>query len=229
MPAKFVLFAQGRTGSKLLGDLLRTHPEVFFGDEILAAPVRSTRLTTDLLRWRHARHVVGFHVKIYQLTAEQGVSNPGVWLTSMHDRGWKVVTLRRTNLLRHVLSNMTADASGQFHDESGSVPPVRLHVEPEHLVSWIEKRQQVGRDEDAALAGVPHLALSYERDLQDASVWDATCARVFAELGLSPATVATKYRRTNSGQLADIVSNLDEIKSALNGTEYAHFLDDPSP
>ena len=44
MPAKFILFAQGRTGSTLLGDLLRSHADVYFGDEILSTEVTSPRL-----------------------------------------------------------------------------------------------------------------------------------------------------------------------------------------
>jgi hypothetical protein len=226
MPGKFVLFAQGRTGSTLLGDLLGSHPDVLFANEILSSPVRSTRLRTDWLRWRHARHVVGFHVKIYQLTDSQGIADPGAWLRRLHSRGWQVITLRRDNLLRHVLSNITAEAANRYDDRSGAPAPVRLHVDPEHLLYWMGKREQVGLDEQRALVGVPHLGLTYETDLQDPADWAATTARVFAALGLASTPVSSTLSRLNSGGLADILENLDEIKSALTGTRYERFLTD---
>lgn len=225
MRAKFILFAQGRTGSTLLGDLLRSNSEVFFGDEILATRVASPRLRVEAMRWRHARHAAGFHVKIYQLTEEQGVSDVGAWLRGMHQSGWRMVALRRENLLRHVLSNMTAIATDSYHDRSGAGDAVKLHVEPDHLIHWMTRRQQVGVDEAAALAGVPHLALTYERDLQDSATWAATTSRLFAHLDLPAVDVATNLRRTNVGALSDLITNYAEIKSALTGTEFAQYLD----
>jgi hypothetical protein len=225
MPRKFVLFAQGRTGSTLLGDLLGAHPDVFFAHEILEQPVRSPRLKTAWLRGRHARHAVGFHVKIYQLTGAQGIADPGAWLRGMSSRGWRVVALRRHNLLRHVLSNMTAQAADRYDDRSGAPAPVRLHVDADHLLHWMGKREQVGLDEDRALVGVPHLALTYETDLADAAAWPATTARVFADLGLEPLPVTSTLSRLNPGPLADLIENVDEINRALAGTRFEQFLD----
>jgi hypothetical protein len=225
MPGKFVLFAQGRTGSTLLGELLGSHPDVFFANEIFQVRVRSTRLHAAWLPARHARHVVGFHVKIYQLTDLQRVADPGAWLRGIHGRGWQVIALRRTNLLRHVLSNMTAMAADRYSDRSGATAAAKLHVDPDHLIEWMGKRKQVGLDEEHALDGVPHLALTYEDDLQDPATWAATTARAFAHLGLSAVPVATNLRRQNTGSLADLIANVDEVKSVLTGTEYAPFLD----
>jgi hypothetical protein len=225
LPGKFVLFAQGRTGSTLLGDLLGDHPEVFFGHEIFQQPVRSTRWELAWLQGRHARHVVGFHVKIYQLTDVQGVADAGAWLRRLHRRGWQVIALRRENLLRHVLSNMTALAADRYSDRSGQPGPGKLHVDPDHLVHWMGVREQVGRAEERALEGIPHLALTYEHDLQDPGVWDTTSARAFEYLGLSAVPVSTNLRRQNVGGLPDLIENLAEVEGALHGTAYAKFLD----
>lgn len=229
MRSKFVLFAQGRTGSTLLGDLLRSHPDVYFGEEALGSRVVSTRLVIERMRWRHARHAVGFHVKIYQLTDDQGIADPGAWLRGLHRHGWRVITLRRDNVLRHVLSNMTAHAANRYEDREGTGGNGAMHVEPSELIHWMNVRQQVGQDEAAALDGIPHLALSYEADLADAPCWPATMQRVFAHLDLDAVPVATNLHRQNPGALADVIANYGEVKSALTGTEFAHFLDDPSP
>jgi LPS sulfotransferase NodH len=226
MRAKFVLFAQGRTGSTLLGDLLRSHPEVYFADEILAEPVRSTRYVAERMRWRHARHAVGFHVKIYQLSDVQGVTDAGSWLQGMHRHGWRLITLRRQNLLRQVLSNMTAQLTNRYEDRSGDGEFVRVrpHINPDELLHWMGLRAAAGRDEAAALDGVPHLALSYEQDLQDASTWESTMKRVFGHLDLAPVPVVTNLRRQNEGELPSLIANYDEVKRAVTETEYARYL-----
>jgi LPS sulfotransferase NodH len=227
MRAKFVVFAQGRTGSTLLGDLLRSHPEIYFADELLAAPVRSPRFTAARTRWRHARHAVGFHVKIYQLSDVHGISDAGGWLRRMHRHGWRVVALRRENLLRQVLSNMTAQLTNRYEDRSGEGEFVRVrpHVDPDELLHWIGVRAAVGADEAAALDGVPHLSLTYERDLQDSAKWPATSDRVFGYLDLASVTVATNLRRQNDQELSSLIANYEEVCRAVGATEYAKFLD----
>jgi LPS sulfotransferase NodH len=225
MSAKFVLFAQGRTGSTLLGELLGSHPDVYFADEILAEPVASVdRALADLARG-HSQDVVGFHVKIYQLTDTQGVGDVGAWLRGVVADGWRLITLRRDNLLRQVLSNLAADAAGRFHDRSGGATDVRLRVDPSVLVHWMEVREQVGAAEDAALGDLPRLSLAYERDLLDSAAWAATASHCFSYLGLSTAPVTTSLRRLNSGALADLVENVADVTSALTGTRFEQFLD----
>ena len=222
---KFVLFAQGRTGSTLLGELLASHPELFFADEILRAKVASPTLWVSGQRQRHRRRVYGFHVKIYQLSDVQGVHDAGRWLRDMHDRGWQVLALRRRNLLRHVLSNMTIEATGQVHDRSGSVGHRLLHVDPDHVLHWIGVREQVGWKEAQALDGVPHESFIYEDDLADAAVWQATANRAFGFLGMPTVPVTTSLRRRNPGNLRELIANYDELAVALRGTPYEECLD----
>src|SRR3954470_3648223 len=222
---KFVLFAQGRTGSTLFGELLASPPDVVFADEILQAKVRSTRLWVEGQQRSERAPVFGFHVKIYQLTDVQGVRDPGGWLRMMAGNGWTVLTLQRRNLLRHVLSNMTIEATRTVHDRSGHGPRATLHVDPDEVLHWIRVREQVGHDERTALAGVPHEPFTYEDDLQDAGAWQAAADRAYAGLGLSSAIVTTSLHKRNPQDLAELISNYDEVASALRGTPYEIFLD----
>jgi hypothetical protein len=217
---KFVLFAQGRTGSTLFGELLGSHPDVFFADEILRAKVLSPSLWVAGQRRRHRRRVFGFHVKIYQLSDVQGVDDAGRWLRQMDDRGWRVLTLRRRNLLRHVLSNMTIEATGQVHDRSGAAGHRQLHVDPDHVLHWMRIREQVGRDEDRALDGVAHESFVYEDDLADSAAWQGTADRAFQSLGVSSTPVAANLKRRNPMDLSDLISNYAELAAALKGTPY---------
>jgi hypothetical protein len=218
-----VLFAQGRTGSTLFGELLDSHPQVKFAHEILRAKVPSTRLWVAGERRRFPDRVYGFHVKIYQLT-EQGVSDPGRWLRRLSDDGWTVLALRRRNLLRHVLSNMTINVTGVTHDRLGR-QRTKQRVDPAELVEWIGKRDGVGRQEQEILADLPHEQFVYEDDLQDSSCWAATMTRAFTFLGLEPVPVQTTLHRRNPGRLADLIDNYDEVAEAVTHAGYAEFLD----
>jgi hypothetical protein len=102
---------------------------------------------------------------------------------------------------------------------------VRPYVNPDELLHWIGVRARVGSDEAAALDGVPHLSLTYERDLQDSATWQSTADGVFGYLDLSPVPVDTTLRRQNDGKLSTLIANYDEVKAAVSGTEYARFLD----
>lgn len=220
---KCVLFAQGRTGSTLFGELLDSHPQVTFAHEILRAKVPSTRLWVAGERRRFPDRVYGFHVKIYQLT-EQGVDDPGRWMRRLSERGWTVLALRRRNLLRHVLSNMTINATGVTHDRLGR-ERAKLVVDAPGLVEWIGKRADVGRQEQEILAEIPHEQFVYEDDLQDSSRWTETSERAFRFLGLDPVPVETTLHRRNPGPLSELIDNYDEVAAAVTAAGYANFLD----
>jgi hypothetical protein len=144
----------------------------------------------------------------------------------MHARGWLIVALRRDNLLRHVLSNMVAERRGSFVYRGTTPPPVSAFaVEPEHLIRWMRIRQQVGEQEEAALAGLPHVRLGYEHDLLDTSRHQATLDVLCEQLGLPPAEARTDVRRTVAGSIDDVISNLPAVAAALRGTEWERFLD----
>ena len=219
-----VLFAQGRTGSTLFGELLDSHPQMHFAHEILRAKVPSTRVWIAGERRRYPKSVYGFHVKIYQLTDVQGVRDPGRWLSRLAHSGWRVLFLRRRNLLRHVLSNMAINATGVTHDREGK-GPARLTVDAAGLVEWIGIREEMGRREQAALEGVPHEAFVYEDDLMDPDAWPATTARAFRALDLPETPVTTTLRRRNPGALPDLIANYDEVAAAVTAAGYARFLD----
>ena len=138
-----------------------------------------------------------------------------------------MISLRRENLLRHVLSNMTAQAANRYEERAGSANRVRIrpHVDPSELEHWMSVRANVGAREAAALDGVKHLSLSYEKDLQDPGSWRWTTQQVFAHLDLPPVEVATTLQKQNAGPLSDLIANYDEVIAALSGTEYAAYLD----
>ena len=225
--SQFVVFAQGRSGSTLLGELLGAHPRVVYEGEILHHRVRFPRLWVHGRRARHPHHCYGFQVKSYQLRDDQGVHDAGRWLQTMHRAGWQVVHLRRENVVRHALSTIVAFSTGVFHSRDGAPSGERVVVDPEELLRHTEERALEGRLEARALADVPHLLVRYETDLLRPSARQATADQVFRRLGLPPARVSVDLRRIGADRLEDKIANAGELRARFAATPWADLLERP--
>ncbi len=168
-PVRFVIFAQGRTGSTLLTSTLDRHPQITCHDEILGLPRAFPHRFIDNAARGSGAHGFGFHVKIYQLTSWQRVRDVHGWLSAVQARGWNIIYLRRENLLRHVVSNAFAEAAGAYHHFSGTSTrrPDRLTLDPERLRCGMDGRRRNLEAEQQALSGLEHLPLVYS------GIWNA--------------------------------------------------------
>lgn len=223
---RFVIFCQGRTGSSLLRSLLNNHPDVRCEGEILAEPVGDPIQFLATTAKSSTKSVFGFKVKIYQLTDTQHV-DPTDFLKALQDQAYKIIYLHRSNLLRHAISNTFAEARQSYHDRSIGPRP-SLTVDPEQLIGVMQRRQAHLDNEAVVLEGFDHLTLEYEKDLLDPAQHQPTADRVFAFLGIEPVSVETDLSRSVSGSLADRITNYEELATALEGTEFGRFLDDPA-
>lgn len=227
---RFVLFAQGRTGSSLLRSLLNAHPEIHCADEVLGprAVLFPVAHVERLARLTEAP-VWGFKVKVYQLTRHQGLADPHAFLAALAERGHRIIHLRRRNLLRQAVSNAVAVGSGRYLHAEGDEPGVvTVNLDPAETIEVMRRRLAHAAAEDAALAGLEHLDVVYEDDLLDPARHQATADRVVGYLGREPQPVATRMRRSGSPHLSDQVENWDEVAAALAGTEFEAFVDDPA-
>ena len=224
----FVIFAQGRSGSSLLVDLMRSHPDVHCDEEILDRRVLLPSAWVRAHRRRHPDSHYGFKVKPYQLTVDQRL-DPRAWLTRMHDRGWRLIRLTRRTVLRHALSNMVAEHVGRYVFRGGSAPEASpITVDVDMLLGAMAVRTEQAGLERGALAGLPYVQVTYEDDLLDARAHQATLDRISAGIGLPSANARTDVRRITGDDLRETIANYDEVASAVGGTEWAPLLDDPA-
>jgi LPS sulfotransferase NodH len=222
---KLLIFGQGRTGSTLLGDLLASHPQFHFGNELLRARTRWPAAYLEGLRAAHEDKVFCAHVKPYHLTDFQDVEDVAGWLRRMHDNGWVIAHLQRHDVVRHALSNFSRNAVGVSHFTSTDARRTpRLVVDPAELLTWVDARSQIAAWERELLAGLEHHVVVYERDLQQPEQWQPTANRLWAAVGLTPVPVMTQLRKINPQSLRDLLVNYDEVASSLEGTAYAQFL-----
>lgn len=226
-PRGVLIFAQGRSGSTLLVELLNSLPEVRCEGEILQRRVAFPAAWAEARRLRHRDRLYGFKVKPLQLLHHQNVTDMGGWLAGMHGRGWRLVHLERRNLLRQVLSNIAAERYGwQRRVDTANPGRDPLHVDPAVLTYWMGVRARWREQEHAALAGLAHETVHYEDDLSDPDRQQATLDRLAAALGVESAAGASNLRPANPGALADRIANYAEVRQALEGGPWERYLDE---
>lgn len=234
--ARFVLVANGRTGSTLLADLLRSHPAIQCEDEVL----NETRwrgmhrplgwlaraFPMPYLGWRArraTRPVYGFKLK----TGGQ-VYGLGRVLDGLHRRGWRLIHLHRRDALQQALSWSVAQASGRWQTtagQPGEPHPVTLEVEGflRDLRTCVKDRQALA----GAMRHLPHLPLVYEADLESAEQWPATTARVCAWLGVAPVPLGSRHVKTWDRPYAEVVTNHAEVMAAVARSPFGGLLASP--
>jgi len=229
---RFVIFAQGRSGSTLLVDLMNSHPEIFTFGEImqhnvvrdLRNPVRYAAGVCSLSK----SPATGFKVKVYQIENIQG-HDPKVVLTQFHEHGWKLIYLVRTNLLRHAVSDIRTEKTGEFHNvkdaEVGGKRATerRIRISPDELMKVIRFREECLAKEERALESLPHLRIEYEKDLLGPEAQRESMNRVFDFLGLPPHDAETAFRKVTSRNISDDIENFDELEAELQRTGYDRF------
>ena len=221
---RFVIFAQGRSGSTLLADLLNSHPRIYCADEIL------TWKRSDPARYAlacsvgHRGDTYGFKVKIYQLTEGQKLREPGTLLRQLHDDGWLLLHLQRRNVLRQALSSMVAAQRDVYHQQHGAVGLKPVPIDAGELLRQTADRVRFCNEEAAALTGLPYASFVYEDDLLHPEAHQATASRAFAYLGLEDVPVRTELRKIADRSLDDLVANAAEVRAAVEDSPYADLL-----
>lgn len=224
---RFVVFAQGRTGSTLLVTLLNSNPSIHCDGEIL----RKKRLFPGHLIAARSRlggrDVYGFKLKIYQLWAQK-IYDARPFVHGLHEDGWKVIYLKRRNILRQVISRMVArHRQGGLHwSEDGPVRLDRIHVDCGKVVRVIEQRKAYLVKEAEVLEGLPLLPLVYEDHLLHPETHQETVDDVFGFLGVPSVPVETNLIRITSDRLPDFIANYDELVQVIEQTEHADLLRD---
>lgn len=223
---KFMIFAQGRTGSTLLTSTLDRHPNIHCDDEILIVPRAFPRRFIESAARQNPAEAYGFHVKITQLHAWQRIHDIGGFLRDMEEDGWQIIYLWRENLLRHVVSNVFAEATGTFHTDGtrACVRSVRLPLE--RLAFDIDLRIRLRQAEQAALQGRHAFEIVYERDLLEHNRQKETFTALQELIGVHGIPLEPRLKKMVVAPLPELLSNYDEVSEWIaSRPEYARFLE----
>lgn len=226
---RFVLFGRGRSGTTALVSLLDALPTVRCEGEVLHdyVPFPFVHVRGRSRRSQSAGY--GCKILSYQLRdVQSALDAPRVFLRELHHRhGFSLLYLRRTNLLRHALSNIRARRD-QFHRRASDTTkrPPSLEVDPERVLKWMRKSEALQQYEEDLLEGLPYLSLTYEEHIRDPSAHQSTVNLICDYLGLPSAPVETDYEKLAPRSLRKGVSNYEALAQHLETTEYEPFLEE---
>lgn len=222
---KFVIFAQGRTGSTLLVDLINSHPGIHCDDEILKRKVLFPGLFIRARSALSEKDVYGFKVKIYQLW-DQKVRDSKQFISDLYEHGWKIIYLTRRNIFRQTISGFVVEQSKVWHHNSiyGPLKLKEIYIDCDELLKRMKEREMFLAHEKEVLEGVPHITINYENDLLRAQYRQDTLDKIFNYLDVPFVQVKTKLVRITSDNLSAFVQNYEEVERVIGNTEYAQFL-----
>jgi hypothetical protein len=244
-----MMFHVGRSGSTIVADLLARTSGVVWDGELFERFARtgrapsgvSTYARIDLLALVRDRlgtfgdAAYGIEVKFFHLR-EAGVHDLSAFLDGADALGFGAfVALERRNLLRKVISSAVAHATGTYHLARTAVPTFqRVALDPERVAidgrvaPLVDHLEGYERDFEQLRAGLgPRRALwlTYEDDVapDPRRAYERICAFV----GLEPAQVTVRLRRTTPFATRHVLANFAEVREALSATRFAWMLDAP--
>lgn len=247
---RFVILGTQRTGTTLVSTSLNSHPQVkCLGEAFKAFMPRGEVDVEDsgyrrywrASLWRHCTHyaqrrrsvrtfldelyggtqyaAIGFKLMFNQLKQAPAI------LDYFEEHAVRAVNVYRENILKTMVSRLSARATGVFHaTERKARPKVTIPI-----AGLIERLARLEEDQIRwrELVGerLPMMRVSYEEFVRDS---DARGRQVLEFIGVTPQPLASQLFKLNPDRLRDIVENYDEIAAALAATAFARYLSEPS-
>ena len=225
---KFVIIAQGRSGSTLLANLLNNHPSIFCDGEIFMRRTYGQILFPYFHIVNHSKSAYirgksayGFELKIYQFFIDQRICCYKELIHKLNKEGWKFIHLRRLNVLKQCLSSQVYAAYGfSSTRDSNRLKGIRINVDCDRLLKSMRFRMWCNKLEDKALKDCPHMSITYEEDLLDNDRHQETADNTFEYLGIPTVSVKASLKKIASDHLADNIINYDEFREIVRDSEF---------
>lgn len=223
---RFIIFGRGRSGSTALVSLLNGVPGMNCEGEILNQRVLFPQTHVEA-QCRNARaDIYGCKILSYQLRDVQPILDKTNFIRRLNNKGFRIIYLKRENLLYHALSNIRARAFGFHSKKTEQRRHGKIEIDLDDLLGWIQKSEALDDYEKLLLEDVPHLPITYEQHLLNPEEHQATADLVCEYLGIAGGHAETNYQKVSPKKLQDSVSNHSEMVEFLKGTPYGRYLDD---
>jgi LPS sulfotransferase NodH len=160
----------------------------------------------------------------FKLMYRHAVQHPQV-MAYLRMRGVRVLHLVRTNSVDVAFSRAALERAHGHSTDPDAAPHADVAVDPARVVADARAHRRSVRTARAILRGVAmrHLEVSYEELCDDPA---AILGRTGAFLGLpQPPTPGASPLRKLAGRQGQGVSNLDEVRRALERAGFGHLLD----
>lgn len=221
----FVVFDIGQSGCILLSQWFNNHGSIIFQEGILSQTVRFPRMSVYQHVRQSSSEVYGFNVSVEQLRQVQQMANPNQFFQDLHRGGTRVIYLNRRDMLRHAIATLkTYSVNTRFDSPEPASNQGKFTVDVSELLACLKYLDNQRVEASAILHEIPHLSLTYEDDLMDPNNHLETAERLSEFLEIPEIKPVGNTLKLVHQQLADIVSNYDEIDEGLATSEYAYLL-----
>ncbi|MDJ0859644.1 MAG: hypothetical protein QNJ03_11225, partial [Dinoroseobacter sp.] len=221
-PKPFLIYGRPRSGTTLLVDLLDQVDGVRCDGELLHSLVmRPVGFLRDLPK-RAGPDVSAYGVKLlsYQLMEVQRVIRPLAFFENVASMNYSIIHIKR-NTWDQTLSLAKAQNSGVYISDTSKT--THLRVDPEKFVGLLRWNEAMLEYENAVMSRVPHIAVHYETDLEDAHRHQATIDRLCRQLGVvAKSKVEAPHKRTGGFLGSQKIENLDELVDAAAKAGFEH-------
>lgn len=228
----FVILFVERAGSTYLTTALKSQPGVLAVTEKLAALREEGKNAAEQLQWarefltppllgRH--HAIGFKTKLIDILDVDGFTR------LVHDRGCRIIQLRRRNAVKGVVSTINAkrqwSVSGNWNLLSESTRLPAFEVDLVEFEQLLQERNRLDRGLETYVRrlGLPTLDLWYEDLLCNEREFVRRTLR-FLGSRHEPAPGATL--KNTGDDLKQAILNFDELRTRYLGTPYEPMFDE---
>lgn len=240
---RFAIVSVGRSGTTLLVERLKSHPEITCYGELMGRdavhwmtrwkPVhraifeqreRDPVAFLDRHVWhRHPNRIkaVGFKLLYDHLARRPQVLRD----LCVREPGLRILHLRRRNPLKTFVSGRIAQRTGVFAVRGEQSMPAQrsIAIDFEEFRTFVRDLEVLDALHTQALAGLPTLDMTYEEFVADLPGHDGS---ICAHLGISHRPLQSATRKMARSRLRDRIENFDEVRATAQGTPLAWCFDD---
>lgn len=226
---RVVILAQGRTGSTLLESLLDSTGHFCTNGELLNSKTCEiffpAQYINGLSKKDSDKNFI-FHVKTYQLTRDRKKPvDPVSFMEKLYNEGFKVIYLKRTNIIKHSLSNVVAEHRGYYHKFNDKKEDLQVSIDCSSFAENVLERVQFSQEEATVLSNIKYYEVEYEEDLENADLHQKTINKILDYLSLERKNATTKHRKINTLPMKDLISNYDEFVDCIKEHGWQKYLD----
>ncbi|MEO1590582.1 MAG: hypothetical protein AAFU71_04730 [Cyanobacteria bacterium J06632_22] len=217
---RFILFGGDRCGKSILVELLLQYGLVVCDRNLLANRCFFPLWHLHRQALRSQVDLYGFQLSSNDVLEGQRLREPSDFLQLLHQQGYCIIHLHRQDIMRHAVALLKAQ-------QPLAVPTLKrqpIEIPPDALLAQLAQLEQQRLEETAILAPVPHLRITYETDLLDPNQHPQTTQRLSEFLGESWSSQPRINLRLVHHQIADLIANYDEVRQALEQSDYAYVL-----
>jgi hypothetical protein len=237
-----IILTTQRTGSTFLTDCLRSHPDIECAGEILNGDPDEPRPSyrgpfKDLFKvyryarsgaWLADRWIRAFYargnakVRCFKAMYNQ-LSRPLAMRYFQENPEVRVIHLRRDNLLKVHVSTLLMSKRRNVQTRSPT-DPVWIRVDPGQAIASMRAARSEHAKFERAFARHPRLQLAYEELFDGQNLRTDTAGAICAFLGVPATPMHSNLLKLNPESLKDMVTNYDELESAILKSEFADML-----